>query len=56
MIKMINITKVFPNGVMALKDVSIRLKEFVFIVGPSGAGKSTIIKLISREHILLKAV
>ncbi|HHU68733.1 MAG TPA: cell division ATP-binding protein FtsE [Thermoanaerobacterales bacterium] len=56
MIKMINITKVFPNGVMALKDVSIRIRkgEFVFIVGPSGAGKSTIIKLISREILPTK--
>jgi len=53
---MINITKVFPNGVMALKDVSIRIRkgEFVFIVGPSGAGKSTIIKLISREILPTK--
>lgn len=56
LIKMINITKVFPNGVMALKDVSIRIRkgEFVFIVGPSGAGKSTIIKLISREILPTK--
>ncbi len=56
MIKMINVTKVFPNGVAALTDVSIRIRkgEFVFIVGPSGAGKSTIIKLISREMLPTK--
>ncbi|HHY13221.1 MAG TPA: cell division ATP-binding protein FtsE [Thermoanaerobacterales bacterium] len=56
MIKMINVTKVFPNGVTALAGVSTRIRkgEFVFIVGPSGAGKSTILKLITREMLLSK--
>jgi len=51
LIRFVDITKVYKNGVKALSSVSLTIKkgEFVFIVGPSGAGKSTLIKLILKE-------
>ncbi|OPY58073.1 MAG: Cell division ATP-binding protein FtsE [Pelotomaculum sp. PtaU1.Bin035] len=52
MIQLYNVTKIYPSGVKALTDVTLRVHkgEFVFLVGPSGAGKSTITKLIYREE------
>ena len=51
MLKMENVSKVYPSGSVALQDVDIHIKpgEFVFVVGPSGAGKSTFIKMLFRE-------
>jgi cell division transport system ATP-binding protein len=55
-ISFFNVSKVYPNGVNALRGVSLQIEtgEFVFIVGPSGAGKSTLIKLIFREELPTK--
>jgi len=46
------VSKTYPNGVMAVQDVSftVRPRDFVFVVGPSGAGKSTVIRLLIREE------
>lgn len=46
------VSKVYPGGNTALKDVSLHIKkgEFVFVLGHSGAGKSTFLKLILREE------
>ena len=52
MIEMENVTKKYPNGTTALRNISITIDqgEFVYVVGPSGAGKSTFIKLMYREE------
>ena len=52
MITMTNVSKVYPNGSIALDDITVMIEkgDFVFLVGPSGAGKSTFIKLLFREE------
>ena len=51
MLRMQDVSKVYPGGSVALQNVDIHIKpgEFVFVVGPSGAGKSTFIKMLFRE-------
>lgn len=52
MIQFVNVSKVFPNGSIALEhiDLDINRGEFITIVGPSGAGKTTLTKLILAEE------
>jgi len=43
------VSKVYPNGTVALKHLNLAIgnAQFVSLLGPSGCGKSTILKLIS---------
>lgn len=49
-LSIINLTKTYPNGTRALKEVSFQVKqgEFLVVIGLSGSGKSTLLKCISR--------
>ncbi len=44
-----NITKQYPNGVIAVKDFNLDIadREFIIFVGPSGCGKSTTLRMIA---------
>lgn len=52
MIEFNDVTKIFPNGTVALENINLKIEdgEFVFIVGASGAGKSTLMRLLLREE------
>jgi phosphonate transport system ATP-binding protein len=45
-----HLSKTYPGGVEALRDVNVRVNpgEFLVILGPSGAGKSTLLRCINR--------
>lgn len=51
MIEFRDVTKVYPNGTVGLKNISLKIEsgEFVFVVGSSGSGKSTLVKLLLKE-------
>jgi multiple sugar transport system ATP-binding protein len=43
------VSKEFPGGVQAVRDVSLEIEngEFMVLVGPSGCGKTTILRMIA---------
>jgi multiple sugar transport system ATP-binding protein len=44
-----NISKVYTNNVVAVKNVNLEVedKEFIVLVGPSGCGKSTTLRMVA---------
>jgi len=52
MISLVNVSLRYPNGALALDNVSLTIEksDFCFLVGPSGTGKSSLLKLIYREE------
>ena len=48
-VKLENVYKVYDNGITAVNDFSlhIRDKEFIVFVGPSGCGKSTTLRMVA---------
>ena len=48
-IDLININKIYPNGVQAVFDFNLHIddQEFIIFVGPSGCGKSTTLRMIA---------
>ncbi len=52
MIRLSNVSKIYPPNVKALNQISLHIKagEFVSIVGESGSGKTTLAKLLFAEE------
>lgn len=52
MISLEDVSKRYPNGTYALRDVDLHVAagDFAFVVGSSGAGKSTLNRLLIREE------
>jgi phosphonate transport system ATP-binding protein len=46
------VSKIYPNGTIALNDVSFKVKKgsFLAVIGLSGSGKSTMLRCINRLH------
>lgn len=47
-----SLSKIYPNGTHALKEVSFNVKRgsFLAVIGLSGSGKSTLLRCINRIH------
>ena len=54
MVHLQNVSKSYKNGVNALNDITIDIKdgEFVYVIGETGSGKSTFIKQSTKDTAL----
>src|SRR4030042_4308543 len=50
MLRVENVTKIYPNGTKALNNVSFEVPDgdFLVVIGLSGSGKSTLLRCINR--------
>lgn len=53
MVQFQNVSKIFSNGLAAVRNVNFVINEgeFVFLIGPSGSGKTTLIELLIRDIV-----
>lgn len=52
MIELRNVSKIYPNGTIALDKVNLKFNkgDFVILMGESGAGKTTLLKIIRGDE------
>jgi len=52
MIELENVSKVYPNGTVALDKINMKIErgDFVILMGESGAGKTTLLKIIRGDE------
>lgn len=50
MLRIENLTKIYPNGTRAINNISLQVPtgQFVAVIGLSGSGKSTLLRCINR--------
>ena len=47
-LKINNVSKIYPNGVQALRDVTLTIPNGMYgLLGPNGAGKSTLMRILA---------
>ncbi|STY43217.1 sn-glycerol-3-phosphate import ATP-binding protein UgpC [Listeria grayi] len=56
MIKFEDVSKTYKDGLEAVKNINLEIKdgEFFVFIGPSGCGKTTTLKMINRLNKLTK--
>ncbi len=52
MLEFNHVSKIYDNNIVAVNDISFKVKEgeFVFLIGASGSGKTTAIKMLIRDE------